>query len=51
MGEVFDSMNNQIKMENEHEAKIKKIISIDNDDKREREIKEIKVKLNLELKE
>ena len=51
MGEVFDSMNNHIKMENEHEAKIKKIISIDNDDKREREIKEIKVKLNLELKE
>ena len=49
MGEVFDSMNNHIKIENEHEAEIKKIISIDNDIKRKRIIEELIVKLNLQL--
>ena len=49
MDEILNSVNNQIKIENEHEAEIKKIISIDNDIKRKRIIKELIVKLNLQL--
>ena len=49
MGEILNSKNNLIKIENEYEAEIKKIISIDNDIKRKRIIEELIVKLNLQL--
>jgi hypothetical protein len=51
MGEILDPMNNLIKIENEHDAEIQKIISTDNDNKRKREIEELSVKLNHQLKE
>ena len=49
MGEILNSKNNLIKIENEYEAEIKKIISIDNNIKRKRIIEELIVKLNLQL--
>ena len=49
MGEILNSKNNLIKIENENEEEIKKIISIDNDIKRKRIIEELIVKLNLQL--
>ena len=39
------------KIENEHDAEIKRIISTDNDNRRKREIEELSVKLNHQLKE
>ena len=51
MGEILDPFNNLVKIENEHEVEINKIISTDNDNKRKREIEELSVKLNHQLKE
>ena len=49
--EILGSMNNLVKIENDHESEIKKIISTDNDNKRKREIEELSLKLNHQLKE
>ena len=51
MGEILDPLNNLVKIENEHEAEINRIISTDNDNKRKREIEELSIKLNHQLKE
>lgn len=49
--EIFDSGINLIKIENENQREIQKIISSDNDKIREREIQELSTKLNHQLKE
>ena len=49
--EILGSATNLIKIENEHEQEIKRIISTTNDKKREREIQELSAKLNHQLKE
>lgn len=49
--EILGSATNLIKIENEHEQEIQRIISTTNDKKREREIQELSAKLNHQLKE
>lgn len=49
--EILDSGINLIKIENENQREIQKIISSDNDKIREREIQELSTKLNHQLKE
>ena len=51
MGEVLEPLNDLVKIENEHDAEIKRIISTDNDNRRKREIEELSIKLNHQLKE
>ena len=51
MGEILDPLNDLVKIENEHDAEIKRIISTDNDNRRKREIEELSIKLNHQLKE
>lgn len=49
--EILGSATNLLKIENEHEQEIQRIISTTNDKIREREIQELSVKLNHQLKE
>ena len=51
MGEILDPLNNLIKIENDYDIEIKKIISENNDNNRKREIEELSLKLNHQLKE
>ena len=49
--EILNSGINLLKVENEHQHEIKKIISAENDKIREREIQKLSAELNYQLKE
>ena len=49
--EILNSGINLLKVENEHQREIKKIISAENDKIREREIQKLSAELNYQLKE